>query len=347
MASELEWRRRWKPDLRACPWQPLEIGGEKYLMKTKFSIDNYEVLLTDLTSYWHEIMEENAMKKRIQKLNPSIEAPVVRILDHIKGSLEKTTKGTTLTVLFKTEGDDEKAKLSIKSELAGMPFLWHFVCSSAEKSMACNHSTVPLMAMVAELTRRQKELINIIVSKDKEIDDYKSQGARTSRKHIETTVFDETTFRNNMVTSKGFDNTVKKLGSAAFNTDGQDLYRQIMTKHAWVTRSPTKDDISDSLDDDESLNAGVGPSLPSWANRVPTSIGRGSSPDKSSPEKSPVKSPIKSPAKSPGSVGSHSAESTPTKDTELMRRQALERRLEQDDAKKQEKPKKKKKKLAF
>ena len=37
------------------------------------------------------------------------------------------------------------------------------------------------MAMVGELTRRQDELVKVIQSKDKEIDDYKSQGAKASR----------------------------------------------------------------------------------------------------------------------------------------------------------------------
>ena len=35
--------------------------------------------------------------------------------------------------------------------------------------------------MVGELTRRQQELIKIIQNKDKEIEDYKSQGVKTSR----------------------------------------------------------------------------------------------------------------------------------------------------------------------
>jgi hypothetical protein len=37
------------------------------------------------------------------------------------------------------------------------------------------------MAMVGELTRRQQELFKIIQAKDKQIDDYKSQGAKCSR----------------------------------------------------------------------------------------------------------------------------------------------------------------------
>jgi hypothetical protein len=39
----------------------------------------------------------------------------------------------------------------------------------------------PLMAMVGELIRRQQELVKVIATKDKEIDDYRSQGAKVSR----------------------------------------------------------------------------------------------------------------------------------------------------------------------
>ncbi|XP_076089997.1 uncharacterized protein LOC143062031 [Mytilus galloprovincialis] len=54
----------------------------------------------------------------------------------------------------------------------------------------------------------------------------------------------------------------------------------------------------------------------------------------------------KSPNESPVSSKSNTPDTSPIKDTELMRRQALERRLESDEAKKHEKTKKKKK-IAF
>lgn len=46
------------------------------------------------------------------------------------------------------------------------------------------HLIQPLWMMVNELLRRQEELKKIIVSKDREIDDYKSTGARCSRSNI-------------------------------------------------------------------------------------------------------------------------------------------------------------------
>lgn len=66
MATETEWRRRWKPSLEACPWQSVEVDGDNLLIKMKFSDKSYEVLITDLTSFWFESLEDKALKKRIE-----------------------------------------------------------------------------------------------------------------------------------------------------------------------------------------------------------------------------------------------------------------------------------------
>lgn len=329
--AEIEWRRKWKPNLTSIPWQPLKIDGDIYLIKCKFTQNSYELLITDLTSFWHEELSENALKKRIQKLNPSIEAPVTRILDQIRNCLESQERGTNISVEFKSgeEGDTQKMILKINSQLAGLPFSWHFIGINAEKELASENLLVPLMAMVGELTRRQKELFKILQSKDKEIDDYKSQGVKTSRKHIETQEFVPTAFENTMLMSKGFEDEVKNLGSTAFDEEGQDLYRQIMTKHAWLHREKKDEELSDVADKRASTGNSWG------SNRLPPSVGGPSS-----------LSPKKSPNKSPASSNTNTPDTSPVKDTELMRRQALERRLESEEAKKQEKTKKKKK-MAF
>ncbi|CAG2242572.1 NHEJ1 [Mytilus edulis] len=298
--TEIEWRRRWKPDLTSIPWQPLNIDGDVYLIKCKFTQNSYELLLTNLKSFWYEELSENALKKRVQKLNPSIEASVStgQILDQIKNCLE------------------------------------------TDKEMASENLIVPLMAMVGELTRRQRELIKILQNKDKEIEDYKSQGGKTTRKHIETQEFVETAFENTMLMSKGFEEEVKSFGSSAFDDSGQDLYRQIMTKHSWLHRQKNDTETESSSLDEEELpvndtsDQGRKPSTgTSWgSSRLPPSV--------TGPPSQ------KSPNKSPASSKSNTPDTSPIKDTELMRRQALERRLESDEAKKHEKTKKKKK-MAF
>ncbi|KAJ8307009.1 hypothetical protein KUTeg_015093 [Tegillarca granosa] len=184
MTTEIQWRRQWKPDLRSCPWQPITIDGESYLIKTKFTQDSYEILVTDLTNFWYEELDEKNLKKRVQKLNPSIEASVSRILDQIRNCLESPDNAeTNLSIGFKAETDTEEDKMMLKlnSQLAGMPFTWHFIGKPAEKEMTSQHLIIPLMAMVGELMRRQGELVKVLETKDREIEDYKSQGVKTSR----------------------------------------------------------------------------------------------------------------------------------------------------------------------
>ncbi|CAC5404295.1 NHEJ1 [Mytilus coruscus] len=349
MTTEIEWRRRWKPDLTSIPWQPLNIDGDVYLIKCKFTQNTYELLLTNLKSFWHEELSENALKKRVQKLNPSIEASVSRILDQIKNCLESQERGTSITIGFKDEEEENsKMVLKINSQLAGLPFCWNFLGKAADKEMASENLIVPLMAMVGELTRRQRELIKILQSKDKEIDDYKSQGGKTTRKHIETQEFVETAFENTMLMSKGFEEEVKSFlvliiafdelqgfeEARIFDDSGQDLYRQIMTKHSWLHRQKNEEELPVNDTSDEGRKPSTGTS---WgSSRLPPSV---AGPKSMSPSQ-------KSPNKSPASSKSNTPDTSPIKDTELMRRQALERRLESDEAKKQEKAKKKKK-MAF
>lgn len=72
-------------------------------------------------------------------------------------------------------------KLTITHQVTEQINLIHVLLSYELIFQGSEHMILPLMAMVGELTRRQQELVKIIQAKDKEIDDYKSQGAKVSR----------------------------------------------------------------------------------------------------------------------------------------------------------------------
>ncbi|CAG5127160.1 unnamed protein product, partial [Candidula unifasciata] len=312
MTAELQWRRRWKPDLKSSPWKPLEQvdiqdardTSQKYLMKTKFDDRSCELLVTDLSHFWYEKLTEDALKKRVAKQNPSIEAPLPKILDHIQSSLQKPGKETQLSLTHQ----NDRIILKVNSLLAGMPFHFSFQAELADQEMGREHLTIPLMAMVGELYRQQQELFRLLALKDKQIDDYKSQGATVSRKYLETAPFDEVAFHNSMATSKGFEEEVKTFGEKAFTSLGQDLYREISTKRAWLLSSPVKDGDVEVDETSESVGAPGGPSVESWSNRLPTSLVQRNT----SPNKQPSSS-NSSPAKSPASSKGSSTEETPTK----------------------------------
>ncbi|XP_050406642.1 non-homologous end-joining factor 1 [Patella vulgata] len=330
LETESDWRRRFKPDLKVATWRKLTLVSGNYLLKTFFTQNSYEVLITDLCSFWHEKMEEQELKKRIQKLNPSIEAPLTKVLDQINQNVNiPMNQDDHLSVTMKDcEDGGQNCIMSINSQLAGMPFIWKFVCEPADSELAKENLTVPLMAMVSELLRRQQELFSIIYKKDKEIEDYKSQGARISRRYLVTPPFNAIGFFHNMNVSAGFEAEMRKKGMYVFNEIGGKLYEAVMIKQAWINKSPLKRKADESLEDADSLTDDVPkePSVASWSNRLPPSM-------------------TETKAESPKSSVNNTPESSPAKE-ELLRRERLERQLQEEEQKKQEKAKKKKK-MAF
>ena len=65
MTAEIQWRRRWKPDLRAKPWKRFVFNGESYHMKFHAKNDSYDWLLTDHSTLWHEELPLDEIKKRV------------------------------------------------------------------------------------------------------------------------------------------------------------------------------------------------------------------------------------------------------------------------------------------
>lgn len=231
--DENEWRRNWQPDLKCCPWKLLQTADCVYLVKTHFWPDSYQFLITDLSKFWYESISRSEFSKRLQKLNPNLEAPTNKILDHIKNNLTKNSSDH-----LNISKDENKSRLNvwINSDLAGFPFCWQMIGEPAHEEMVSENTTVPLLLMVSELFRRQKELFQIILEKDKEINNYKAQGCKLTKKNLSTLPFDETVFERKMLFSQEFEDNVKLLGMSVFESSGQELYQNLMTKYTWLQK---------------------------------------------------------------------------------------------------------------
>ncbi|XP_072028389.1 uncharacterized protein [Amphiura filiformis] len=334
MADLLEWRRHWKPDLKAAKWAPCRYKEKTLLVKSHFADETYQIMVYDGLRMWQEQCDKEQFQQRTKTLNPNIEAPLGTLLHHLQDSVSEENMSHSISKLTQKE---DAVTIHMATQLEGaLPFTWQFHLKEALHEESAEHLTTPLMSMVAELLRRQKELFRILKRKDAEIDDYKASGAKVSRKHLETTPFDDKIFINNMNESKEFGVLVDpNQSTSAFQESGQDLYRQIKMRDAFNNAQLIQEDSDEEYEDDFSGvgDAPTAPSGPSWRKRLPPSLveaaqtGTNQSPDRVSPKKSPRMS-------SPGSS---------TQDTEMMRRQALEKKL----AEEQTKLKAKKKKRSF
>lgn len=319
MTSEINWRRKWKQSLDCIPWKAVTNDDHQFLYKCLITNNSYEFLISNGVYTYIEVLDQIKIQQRSQKLNPNVEIPVHKLLDHLSTHIDNL-QATNVKL---SEG---KCIVTLETRLAGLPFVWKFAATLCEPSVVCEHMTHPLMGMVSELMRRQSELVHLLQRKDKEIDDYKAQGAKVTRKHLMTVPFDETAFKDSMNTSQGFERVASHLNEDTFNEEGRQFYTDLMMKRAWLMHRNDEDEDGPPSPKKAAVSG------ESWNARVPASV--------VSPSVSPSKSPTK------GSSPQKTAISdSPAKDTETLRRQALERKLAEEEDKKEQKKKKKKLKI--
>ncbi len=59
------WRNKVEQsNLETQQWKPLSIQGHSFLVKGTFSVDTYEILLTDFSVMWEESLSEQNILKR-------------------------------------------------------------------------------------------------------------------------------------------------------------------------------------------------------------------------------------------------------------------------------------------
>lgn len=112
-----------------------------------------------------------------QELNPSLEAPVNKILQHLESCLNEKNEKNQYSIFFQSE----YLLIKMQSKLSGIKFNWEFKLNKLENLYLKQHFVIPLLFNCAEYQQRELELIKIIQSKDKELDDYKSQGIELTR----------------------------------------------------------------------------------------------------------------------------------------------------------------------
>ncbi|XP_011604658.2 non-homologous end-joining factor 1 isoform X1 [Takifugu rubripes] len=219
--------------LLQLPWLPMNISGCQLLTKSWFGETTYHLLLTDTHCVWEERAGSLDIQKRAQELNRRLRAPVEAFFTHLcqvarpclSGSDSQSDGGAQISLIRQ---DDGNLRVKLKSELAGLPFYWEFHCSLSPVTVACAQLVRPLLAMNHLLQRQVMDLEDLLVRKDAEIQDYKENGASLSRERLQTSVFEEQTFRNDFMAK-----TLPLLSSDQqlvlnFHADLQNLYAAVV-----------------------------------------------------------------------------------------------------------------------
>ena len=105
--------------------------------------------------------------------------PGSKLLSHLRNILLSTDDACS----FETRKANDPGQMDwhLVSKLFGVKFYWEFGFKLVNWMSLKDQFVIPLLFSVREYQQRETELIKIIQSKDKEIDDYKSQGFKLVR----------------------------------------------------------------------------------------------------------------------------------------------------------------------
>eukprot|EP00111_Clytia_hemisphaerica_P020979 TCONS_00061874-protein len=345
--ADLSARRQISESLRTQSWQQVSIPkddttidrGQDLVLKYYFDRlrHSYDIIVYDGKTLRHESVanEEDFLAKN-KLFNPNLEAESTSILNELSYCLQQCQKELT-GLSFQVEED--VLKMNIKTKLkSGIPFAWTFTLKEATTHMIIEHLVQPLAILTSELNRRQQELFYMLERKDRELQDYKDQGAVASRRHLETVQFDRVNFQTSSNVHQTFLDSCTNPTLNSLTKDLKDLHRNVVLNTASkvlpaeaAPREQQKAGPSMSTFDTVPIVPGRGEDISSWVNEkriggsfVQDQLDAGKDPLQPDPDTQPV---VVTEALSP-------------QEEELKRREALKKKLNEQTEKKAKKKRK-------
>jgi hypothetical protein len=125
----------------------------------------------------------------MQKLNTTIDSPTRKIIENLNLNLMNSEVASQVFSILEPSSTSEKnnSSLTIKmeSKLSGVVGVeWRLELRQLGIESIKEHFVLPLMFTCAEYGLREPELFKLIEAKDKELEDYTSQGAKLSRSYF-------------------------------------------------------------------------------------------------------------------------------------------------------------------
>lgn len=178
-------------------------------------------------------MDSAAIQKRAQELNKRLRAPVQAFFSHLCEVVQPWLAGgdgqpSSEAQISLERQEDGNLRMKLKTELAGLPFYWEFHCASAPITVVCAQLVRPLLAMSRLLQQQVEQLGGLLVRKDAEIQDYRENGATLSRERLQTSVFEEKTYKEDFMAKALPLPCSEQQEALGFDTDLRGLYATIV-----------------------------------------------------------------------------------------------------------------------
>ncbi|XP_075213219.1 non-homologous end-joining factor 1-like [Lycorma delicatula] len=187
-------------------WKRIMIDDKDFIIRTSVTENKYDILLSDFSKVWSEILTEEQILERCKEMNPLYEAEPVILIKRIFELIDPKQ----LQIKKELLKTGNQLTLNFISYLKGIIFKFQFILTLTTPEKLCQHLTFPLIQMIEELQAREKMLFNLLAKKDAEINEYKMEGAKISRQSVITEPFNEQKFLENCSTN-GESRSLKNL----------------------------------------------------------------------------------------------------------------------------------------
>lgn len=233
-------------NLPPSPWSGTNNRNTQLCCQLHFEMTKntgkYEIAFYDNGYAYYECLEGIQLQKRLERYNPQMEfQDLKKVLEKIKQIFEQSTVNKKDNQISVQLMNDDLLVVDIKGLVGGSIFFkYMFHCQRREGEFYEANYVRQIVYGLAERKTRELELIKIIQAKDKELDDYRSQGTcQLQRSWLATQPFDKNEFDKS--TSKQVqqrhDDVLQHTLELAFDREGQQLIEDCLLRNEYQKRS--------------------------------------------------------------------------------------------------------------
>ncbi|CAG9856484.1 unnamed protein product [Phyllotreta striolata] len=170
-------------------WKTIILDNNVYLLKHKEIGNIYEISLTNLAQIWFCKVSGDVIYKIFQECNPIVEIKQDEALKQVFELLKDTDKSEIKISIL-----DSSAKLCIASDLsecvdAKFKIKFEVELQKAEAELLREGLIVPLIQTVILLEKRQNMMKNLLIKKDRELEEYRIEKGTITRGDLTTEKF--------------------------------------------------------------------------------------------------------------------------------------------------------------
>lgn len=232
-------------NLPPSPWSGNDNRNNQLCCQAHFDPNTnggrYEIAFYDNGYAYYEVLENEHILARLERYNPQME------FHNLKKVLEKMRQIFEESAINKADNqinvkllNDDVLIVEIKGRIqSSILFTYVFRCQRREGEFYEANYVRQIVYCVAERKSRELELIKIIQAKDKELDDYRSQGTcQLQRSWLATQPFDKEDFdkSTSRQVQQRHDEVLLHTLDLAFDREGQQLIEDCLLRNEYRKR---------------------------------------------------------------------------------------------------------------